>query len=165
LASIAIPLAFTFIGLLINRSIQRQNAIAQRQSSWLTKWADDFLKSASGFNESVTSFIMACYKTSDSLPGADNAMKQLHREVALIFLEIQRWDWEIQKYAAFAPKNGKDLQEAATALTDEIRSWSENKGGNVQEFLTKQVSFNTNARNVHAELLGLRDSKDRHSWF
>lgn len=161
LASNPTPIVIAFIGLLINRSIQRQNATAQRQSSWLTKWADDFQKDALGFDNSATSFIMAYHKTCDSLPGADEVTKQLHPESALIFQEIQRWNWEMQKYAAIAIKNGKGLHEASEALSEEVRSWSKNMGGNPQEFLRKQVSFNTNARKVHAELLGLPDSQDR----
>jgi hypothetical protein len=160
LAEFAIPVTIAIFGFLINKTIQRQNAIVQRQSSWLTKWADDFLKAAAGLDNSATSFIMAWYKTNDKLPASDEAKKGLQSEIVKHYLELQRAVWEIQKYAAFAPKNGKGLREAADALTDEFKSWSENKDRNIQEFLTKQITFNMNARNVHAELLGLRDSKD-----
>jgi hypothetical protein len=74
LASIATPLAIAFIGLLINRSIQRQNAIAQRQSSWLTKWADDFLKTATVFNDSATSFMLC--------------MQRVNGKLTIIYLEL-----------------------------------------------------------------------------
>ncbi len=52
-ASILTPLVIAVVGLIINKTIQRQNAMVQRKSSWLEKWADDFLKAASAFNESA----------------------------------------------------------------------------------------------------------------
>jgi len=162
LASNATPLAIAFIGLLINRSIQRQNAITQRQSSWLTKWADDFLKIADGFNDSATSFILLYYsssmKVSNNMPGAVEEQKLLVNEILPLALALNRGCLEMYKFAGFAPISGKGLVEAAESLYEEANSWMQNKGGNVQRSRQKQLTFNTNARNVHAELLGLGDS-------
>ncbi len=164
LASIATPLAIAFIGLLINRSIQRQNAIAQRKSSWLTKWADDFLKTESGFNDSATSFVLLYssseWKVRNNLPGAIEEQKTLHLDVVPLALALQRGRWEISKYAGFAPVSGKGLEDATQALFDEANSWMRNTGGNMDAFRDKQLTFNTNARKVHAELLGIKESKD-----
>ena len=164
LASIATPLSIAFIGLLINKSIQRQNAITQRQSSWLTKWADDFLKVADNFNESATNFILLYYssalKVSNNIPGAVEEQKLLINEILPLALALNRGCLEMAKFADFAPVNGKSLEEAASSLYAEVNSWMNNKGGNVQNFRQKQLTFNKNVRNVHAELLGLKDSKN-----
>jgi hypothetical protein len=163
LASITTPIAIAFIGLRINSTIQRQNAIAQRRSSWLEKWADDFLKTSSAFNDSATNFIMLYvsiqWKTTNNLPGVVDEQKLFHLNVIPLALALNRGQWEMSKYAGFARVSGKSLEEAAKALFDEANNWISNKGGNINEFLDKQLTFNINARKVHAELLGLKDSK------
>lgn len=163
-ASIATPLTIAIIGILLNRTIQKQNAITQRQSSWLTKWADDFLKTASEFNESATSFIMHYYsihvKATNNF--SEEEMKLSSNEILPLELALERVRWEISKFAGFAPLNGKRLEEASEALLQETLSWMRNRGGNVQEFRQKQLTFNTNARNVHAELFGFQGKKGKH---
>ncbi len=162
-ASIATPLAIAIVGWFLNRTIQNQNAVAQRQSSWHTKWADDFLKTASEFNESATSFIMLYYslrvKADNNFP--EEELKLSSSEILPLELALERVRWEISKFAGFAPLNGKRLEEASEALLQEALSWMKNRGGNVQEFRQKQLTFNTNARNVHAELLGFQDKKGK----
>ena len=163
LASIATLVAIALIGLLINRSIQRQNAIAERQSSWLTKWADDFLKTASGFNDTATTFFMLFlstqWKAENNLHGSSEEQKSMQTEVVTLMLALQRWRWDMPKYSAFAPSSGEALEKAAQSFFDEANSWIKNKGGGVESFQQKQLTFNVNARNVHAELLGLKVSK------
>lgn len=159
LASIGTPVAIALVGILINRAIQRQNAATQRQSSWLVKWADDFLKAASGFNDSATSFLMVYFldhvKSINEIPGAIDEQKKLHLDVLPHFFDLNRWQWELTKYAGFTPDTGQGLEKAADALVDEASSWLKNKGGDVQAFRQKQLAFNENVRRVHAELLGL----------
>lgn len=161
LASTATPLAIAIIGLLINRSIQRQNAIAQRQSSWLTRWANDFLKVAAGINEAAASFLMMYVSTQweekNVLLGTEEEKKLFQSDAVQIALALQRGRWEISKFTAFAPIWGETLEEAAQSLVHEASYWLPNEGGVIEEFREKQLAFNTNVRKVHAELLGLKD--------
>jgi hypothetical protein len=99
------------------------------------------------------------WKTRNDFPGVAEEQKKFHLDVAPIALTLLRGRWEVSKYAAFAPISGKDLEDAAQALFDEASSWLPSLGGNVEAFREKQLTFNTSARKVHAELLGLRDSK------
>jgi len=156
-ASIGTPFTIALVGILINRAIQRQNAIAQRQSSWLVKWADEFLMTASQFNDSATSFIMVWVlnhvKSTNDLPGAIEEQKRLHLDCLPHWLNLQRGLWDLSKFASFAPDAGEGLRNAAEALDEEVSIWMKNKGGNVQTFRVKQVEFNAHVRKVHAELL------------
>jgi hypothetical protein len=160
-ASILTPLAIAASGYYINRSIQRQNAIAQRQSSWLTKWADDFLKAASGFNEAAAMFMWLYvspeWEATRNLPGAVEEPKLQMNEIYKASLALNRGWVEISMFAGFAPTSGKRLTKAASDLLSETASWIKNGESNVTEFLQKQWTFNENARKVHAELLGLKD--------
>jgi hypothetical protein len=165
IASIATPLTIAVLGWLINRTIQKQNALTQRQSSWMARWADDFLATAGKFNDSATSFLITWWtnylKTLNNMPGAVEEQRNLHVEVLPHWLALERYAWEMEKYAAFAPKCGKYVENAASALTDESSSWLKNKGGNIQSFRQKQLRFNTAVRAMHAELLGLARFGDR----
>lgn len=162
-ASFATPITIAIFGLLINGTIQRQNAISQRQSSWLTKWADGFLKTASDFNDSATNFLMLYvsikWKAENNLPGTAEEQKSFHLDVMPLALALLRGRWEMSKYMGFAQVNGRNLEDAAQALFDEANSWISSKGGNIEAFRQRQLTFNANARKVHAELLGLKDLK------
>jgi len=154
IASICTPLAIAGSGILINRTIQRQNAAAQRQSSWLVTWADDFLKTASGFNDAATNLLLVYWQLATS-DFANDKQEELNKDIRSHFLELVRGEWQMLKHADFAQQNGKNLEEAAKALVEEARNWGKSKGGSVQLFRQKQLAFNANARKVHAELLGL----------
>jgi hypothetical protein len=161
--SVLTPVTIAVFGVLINRTIQRQNAIAQRQSSWHDKWADDFLKTVTAFNDSATSFILLYYssvlKVTNDFPGAVDEQKLLRNEILPLAIALNRGRLEISKFASFAPISGKGLDEAAESLYAEANNWMKNHGGDVQAFLGKQLAFNTKARKVHAELLGLNNSR------
>jgi hypothetical protein len=163
MASILTPLVIAAAGFFINKSIQRQNDIAQSQLSWRTKWADDFFKTATDFNDSATRFILLYYsselKVKNDFPGAVDEQKSLHNEILPLAIALNRGCLEIAKFASFAPINGKSLEDAADSLYSEANSWMQNKGGKVQAFRQRQLTFNTTVRNVHAELLGLKDLK------
>ena len=158
-ASIATPISIAIVGIIINGTIQPQNAIAQRQSSWLTKWADDFLKTANDLNEAATSFMLVYasseWKVSNHFPGALQEQELLPNEILPLILALNRACLEMSKFAGFAPVSEKGSVEAAGAILDEANSWMKGQGGNPQVLRQKQLTFNRNARNVHAELLGL----------
>jgi len=162
-ASISTPVAVAVSGILINRTIQRQNAKAQRESSWLVKWSDDFLKIASEFNDSATEFLMVYWwlsalQTNPSLKSDEMALRNdnLVHYRALVLSE-----WRMLKFADLAIDSGKSLEKAAKALVEEAGNWAKNGGGSVPLFREKQAVFNKSVRRVHAELLGLGSSKKR----
>jgi hypothetical protein len=97
-------------------------------------------------------------KSINDLPGAADEQKTLHLDLLPYWRDLQRGIWEMPKYAGFAPDAGKGLVDAAEALADEASSWLKNKGGNVQTFRQKQLTFNESVRRVHAELLRLNAS-------
>jgi hypothetical protein len=153
LASSSTPIVIAYGGFKINRTIQRQNATAQRESSWLVNWAEDFLKVAADFNGAATSFLMLYWELHHSLPSSN--VESANDDSVLHYRDLVRGEWHIVKYVDFAPENGTRLEEATRALVEEVRSWSINKGGSVPIFRQKQIEFNTSVRKVHAELLGL----------
>ena len=167
-ASILTPLAIVACGFVINQTIQRQNAIVQRQSLWLTKWADDFLKTASGFNDSATNLMLLYvvegwetmgYSNEGKDPGKLKLPPEKYRPLSI---ELNRGWLELTKFEAFAKVNGRGLEKAATDLLSEAASWCNNGGGDpegVRAFRQRQLAFNINVKKVHAELLGLNDSK------
>jgi hypothetical protein len=163
-ASILTPLVIAVVGFIINKTIQRQNAIVQRKSSWLEKWADDFLKAASGFNESAKEFMWLYlepeWEAMRNLPGALEEPKLQKDEIYKASLALNRGWVDISMFAGFAPTNGKALTKAASDLLKETKSWIDSGIGNEREFLQKQFTFNNNVRKVHAELLGVKESED-----
>ena len=90
------------------------------------------------------------------MPEAEEEQRRLHLDVLPYWLEMERAEWEISRFSAFAPKSGQELETAIGSLKDEAQAWMANKGGNIQSFLQKQLRFNNCVRITHAELLGLQ---------
>jgi hypothetical protein len=166
--SVLTPLVIATVGFFINRSIQRQNDIAQRQLLWRTKWTDDFFKTATGFNDSATRFMLlyvsAGWEAMENLPeGKDPGNQKLPPDIYRpLSVELNRGWLELTKFVAFAENNGRDLEKAATRVLSEAASWCKNGGGDIaitREFQQKQLVFNKIAKEAHSELLGLEDSK------
>ncbi len=97
------------------------------------------------------------WKINNNLQRAVEEQKLLSNEILPLILALNRGCLEMTKFAGFAPVSGKGLEKAAEAILDEANSWMQNSGGNPQLLRQKQLMFNTNARKVHAELLGLQD--------
>lgn len=163
-ASVLTPLAIAASGYFINRTIQRQSEIAQRQSSWRTRWADDFLKAASGFKESAKKFMWLYvareWEKTSTLHGAMERSEPSQDESFQHLLELNKGWVEISMFVGFATANGKDLKKAASDLLTEAKSWHDNGESDISKFLEKQLRFNEHARKVHAELLGVKESED-----
>jgi O-succinylbenzoate synthase len=67
------------------------------------------------------------------MPEAIDEQKRIHLDCMTHWFDLERWSWEISKYAGFARNTGEGLEEARDVLLDEVSSWLKNKGGNVQE--------------------------------
>jgi len=163
LSTIVIALA----GFRISKALQDRNEISQRKSSWLEKWADDFYKTASSFNESATSFLFLYLRaewdeTGDSEKGGTVDIEKLSpdpsRSLELI-RELNLGWHEMYKFFGFAVEKGEGLKTAASNLLTEALTWHKSGAGDVTAFRNNQMTFNKNFMEVHAELLELKDSK------
>jgi hypothetical protein len=109
-ASIATPITIAIFGTIINKAIQHQNAIVQRKSSWLEKWANDFLKAASAFNESAKDFMWLYLRPEWEAMRSSLEKPTLKRdEIHKASLALNRGWVDISMFAGFAPTNGKAL--------------------------------------------------------
>ncbi len=81
-------------------------------------------------------------------------------EIYRASLALNRVWVDISMFVGFAPANGEKLKNAASDLLGETASWIKNKESDVRESLRRQLAFNENARKVHAELLGVKESED-----
>jgi hypothetical protein len=158
--SIATPLTVAGMGILINRTIQRQNADIQRRSSWMNTWAERFLETSLNFDKAATEFFMVWWlshtKTINQTPDAIEDEEAIITKCLPYWLECQRGLWEFEKYARFAPSTGARLVAAANVVSSELAEWMRNQGGNVPTFREKQITFNSCVRDVHSELLNIQ---------
>jgi hypothetical protein len=146
--SLSTPLTIAAVGWILNRTIQKQNARVQRNSSWRIAWAEEFLSVSNKFNDAATNFLMAFWSLQfvENTPGSEPIKP---------YTDMVRFEYHLLRFPDFAPSNGADLAKSAKALVQEASDWTHNKGGSIDRFREKQLTFNRNARRVHAELLDL----------
>ena len=162
ISSIATPLTIAFVGILINKRIQEQATLTQRQLSWRGKWAENFLQQAEAFNTASVDCLMCYYEAVvlrlNNSPEAQNKLETLHTRVFPLFMEMERSALEVRRHAAFATQFGQRVVGTCDALLDEVRGWMREKEVHFDEFLQKSSAFNLAVRDAHAELLGLEPS-------
>jgi hypothetical protein len=161
IASILTPVLIFLLGFCINRTIQRQNAVIQRRSSWLTKWADDFYQAAAMFNDSATSFLFLYYEASwQELGGGSGAAVNIsepsvdtNRSESLL-VELNRRYHEMHHFMVFAKDKGESIKSAASDLLTEACKWHFKKEEpDENAFRSKQLAFNQCVKSLYSELI------------
>lgn len=159
----ATPLTVALSSIWLNKTIQTQNTNAQRQSSYLQRQADEFLKVTSVINDEATSVVMAFWWAVhlETQNRFERATEDVGLDISPQWRGLQRAQWDMCRYLPLAPRSGTELSEATDQLLNEVNGWAEKHGGNVETFREKQLAFNARVRTVHAEILALEISNAR----
>ena len=159
ISTIVMPILITIVGLAINKTIQQQNRIAERHSAFIKQWADKFLELSGNADDLFTDIAVLYWKNTNIETFAPNSIDSefelFNAKIREFALLLDRYGMSLKKFAAFAPNKGRDFIAGFDAMGGIARSWFSNSGGDIQEFIKSQVTFNKCARDMHFELLHL----------
>lgn len=158
IASAVTPIVVAVVGWLINKSIQKQNRVAERDSHLVRQWADEFSLLAKDVNDTATNILFGYWRLKylESMGWkTDDYVKQLSEDVLATALKMERMGWDLDRFTPFAPKSGPEVKKAWEQLNVFMREWFKNKGGNTDRYKELQINFNQSARKMHQELLKL----------
>ncbi|OFX36001.1 MAG: hypothetical protein A2X08_08075 [Bacteroidetes bacterium GWA2_32_17] len=158
IASCLTPIIILILGILINKSIERNKKFLLQEKEWQVRWAETFLIRAIKFDENVSVIVtslsqleqnMKNKNKSETKQKEDELLKTINASIA----NLQYLDWDIQNFAQFAEKNFKDLIGKQKELLDAIKNIFDNKQGDLEKVRIIQFDYNKIVRKAHNEIL------------
>ncbi len=157
IASFLTPVVVLFLGLLINKNIERSKIALLQEKEWQVRWAETFLIRAIKFDENisvvVTSLSQLQQETQNqSKDDAKRKEKELLKTINQRIANIQYLDWDIQNFAQFA-EDGKEVISKQRNLIEGIRNLIANKQGDLEKIRQVQFEYNKAVRKAHNQIL------------
>ncbi len=154
-ASFLTPLIILFLGLLINKNIEKNKMALLKEKEWQVRWAETFLIRAIKFEENISVIITSLVKLQH------NKQKENEEEILKIINQsidnIKYIDWDIQNFVQFAEKNSKEVMDKQKALMTSIENIFQNKQGDLEIVRKIQFEYNKAVRKAHNEILKAND--------
>ena len=161
--SVTTPLVILILGILINRTLEKNKVALSKEQDWQNWWAERFLSIAHSYNATVSEIIasLSVLKRTDDqrLRGWEEEFEQERASILQNIRNLQYLDWEIQNYIQFAPKEGLVVKGKQKRLFDLIASLIATMQGNLEDIRVVQFEFNEAVRLAHAEILNLSPNK------
>ncbi|MBN2280245.1 MAG: hypothetical protein JXQ65_06675 [Candidatus Marinimicrobia bacterium] len=152
------PIIILILGLLINKSIERNKKSLLQEKEWQVRWAETFLIRAIKFEENISVIVTTLSQLQENMQNKNgvNAKKKENDLLELIndsIANIQYLEWDIQNFAQFAAMNSKDLINKQLELTNAVRDIFVNKQGDLEKIRAIQFDYNKLVRKAHSEIL------------
>ncbi len=157
------PAVIIWIGYIINRKLDE----LKTTSEWRKLWATKFLKCSSDYSDSLSGLVAgiqmyALRYNGGKDAGNDQAVLELRKKESCIDRMILN-KWDIENYAQFAENNKDNIIAAAEELWSLSRAlidYCKKQDGthfDLEETRKAQFEYNKAARQVHSELLGIKE--------
>jgi len=152
------PIMVLFLGLRINKSIERSKKSLLQEKEWQVRWAESFLIRAIKFEENISTIVTCLFRLEDNQQhqgkvnektSRDELIKTINDSIA----NIQHLDWDIQNFAQFATTNCGGLLEKQRELAHAVRDLFANKQGDLEKIRAIQFDYNKLVRDAHNEIL------------
>jgi hypothetical protein len=152
------PIIILILGLLINKSIERNKKTLLQEKEWQVRWAETFLIRAIKLEENISVIVTNLSQLQDNMQNKsevsakkkeEDLLKSINESIA----NIQYLGWDIQNFAQFAAKYSKDLINKQYELMNAVRDIFENKQGDLEKIRTIQFDYNKLVRKAHSEIL------------
>ena len=157
------PLVILILGILINRTLEKNKVALSKEQDWQNWWAGKFLDIAHSYNtavsECVTSVSTIQQIGSEKLPGWEKEFKEKETAIRLNVRNLQYLDWEIQNYIQFAPSKGLVVKDKQKQLFDLLAELLASRQEDFENIRAVQFDFNEAIRLAHAEILDLPPNK------
>ncbi|SEO30695.1 hypothetical protein SAMN05216404_1178 [Nitrosospira multiformis] len=157
------PLVILILGILINRTLERNKVALSKEQEWQNWWAKKLLGISHDFNVAVSECLANIFALGqiahEKLPGWEVEHEQKEISLRDKIRLIQFLDWEMQNYLQFAPTKGKEVKAKQEELIRLVASLLRTRQSNFEEIKSVQFEFNELLRLAHAEILQISPNK------
>lgn len=160
IASFLTPIIILFLGLIINRNIERSKIALLQEKEWQVRWAETFLVRAIKFDENISVVVTSLSRLQQETQNqSKNAAKQNEKELLKTINQsnaiIQYLDWDIQNFSQFA-EDGNDVISKQKALMEGIENIFSKKQGDLEKIRQIQFEYNKAVRKAHNQILNTK---------
>ena len=157
IASFLTPVIILFLGLLINKNIERSKIALLQEKEWQVRWAETFLIRAIKFDENISVVVTSLSQLQQETQNqnkddAKQNEKELLKTINQSIANIQYLDWDIQNFAQFA-EDGKDVISKQNHLIGGIKNIITEKKGDLEKIRQIQFEYNKAVRKAHNQIL------------
>ena len=158
IVSIFTPVVLLFLGLVINRTIERNRNILLKEKDWESVWANKFLICAHEYSKTLSICVsnIFLYMEDKKNNKAESELEEIKKEIENGLKKMIFWDWEIQNYIQFSNKYEKKITETQRMVYKLVKKMYDDEIGNFKEIRKLQFKFNSLVRNAHAEILKIK---------
>lgn len=145
------------------KAIRRENDIL-KEKEWQVVWADNFLKKAIEFNDSLSSslvkFTLANMLREDKHKEKAEKLRQISQQEIFRLRELE---WDIQNYTTFIEdmEKKKNLKNIQNRLIDFLNELQNSEGVvNLEDFRKEQFYYSILIRDIHSDLLKIKPNQN-----
>ena len=155
IASFLTPLIVLVLGLIINKTIERNKITLLKEKEWQVRWAETFLTRAIKFEEEISLVVASLHRLQSTEQGKDKdeILKTIKQSIG----NIQYLDWDIKNFVQFAEKNSKDVMDKQHELMIIIADIIKNSQGDLEKVRKIQFDYNKAVRQAHNEILNAKN--------
>jgi hypothetical protein len=153
------PIAVVVLGVILLRKIEHIKSEVAKSSEFTSKWAEEFWTACQEFMR-CTERYMAILNQLQFLPNPNNEVGTKHQKECIEHnVKLAELELRIRRMVAFSPKNAENVTTPAKGILEMLSSALDTGKGNFDELFNTINSFNTAARDAHAEMMGLKANK------
>jgi hypothetical protein len=144
---------------IINEKVEKQKNNILKEKEWQVVWADNFLKKAIEFNDTLSSSLSNFSTAHEIQNHKANDSKELFDKSRLDLYKLRELEWDIKNYTLFVNDNQKKmkLNKIQIELMTFLRNLHANVGKvNLEDFRKNQFEYSKLIREIHSELLEIK---------
>ena len=152
------PIIILILGLLINKSIEKNKKSLLQEKEWQVRWSDTFLIRAIKFEENISVIVTKLSQLQENSQNKNEVIAKKKKEDLLKsmnnnFADIQYLGWDIQNFSQFAVMNNENLIQKQVELTNAVQDILANKQSDLEKIRAIQFDYNKLVRKAHSEIL------------
>jgi hypothetical protein len=142
---------------IINKNIEKRKNDILKEKEWQVVWADNFLKKAIEFNDTLSSSLVK-FSLGHQLEKHKDASDLFDKSRFEIY-KLSELEWDIKNYTLFISdiQKKKQLGEIQLKLMQFLRDLHATTGKkNLEDFRKNQFEYSKLIREIHSELLEIK---------
>ena len=160
ISSILTPIFILIIGMMINKTIEKNKSIISKEKNFDEHWAMKLINISDEYNKSVTEFVANINRLHEiqkkQFIGWENERKDIEKNLGKTMQNIQKLNWQLSIFTQFCEKETENVLNKEEKLIQSMETVLKEEKINFDLIKENLCQFNLSVKLAHAELLKLK---------